>query len=63
MARQLTEADVLALAIAVCTGGSGDGDMMKSTYDPNSVVSDAGGITAYVIDKLTPDNEGYITIS
>ena len=52
MSRQLTEADVIALATAVAGegggGGTGDGDMKMSVYDADEVVKDAGGIPAYV---------------
>ena len=43
-------------------GGTGDGDMKKSVYDPDLVVRDAGGIDEFVKAKLTPDNNGYINI-
>lgn len=33
--------------------GTGSGDMMASTYDPNSTVATAGGIVAYVDDVIT----------
>ena len=66
MARQMTEGEIITLAAAFGGGsgggGTGDGDMKKSVYDPNLAVRDAGGIEAYVIDKLTPDNNGYINI-
>lgn len=65
MARQMTEGEIIALAAAFggsSGGGTGDGDMKKSVYDPDLIVRDAGGIEAYVIDKLTPDNNGYINI-
>lgn len=64
MARQMTEGEVIALAAAFggSGGGSGEGDMKKSTYDPDLNVKDAGGIEAYVNAKITPDENGYINI-
>lgn len=35
-------------AVADAIGAAGGGDMSKATYDPTGVVSDAGGIPAYV---------------
>lgn len=34
------------------SGGSGSGDMMASTYDPNGAVATAGGIADYVDDAI-----------
>ncbi len=64
MQNQITEAEVIALVsgLSGSGGGTGEGDMKKSVYDPDLIVRDAGGIEAYVIDKLTPDNNGYINI-
>ena len=67
MARQLTEADVLAFAmVAGGGGGTGEGDMKKSLYDPDDNVSDAGGIEAYFSTALSTalsiDNDGYINL-
>lgn len=39
--------------------GSGSGDMTKSTYDPNGVVEDAGGIEGYVEEELRLANVLY----
>jgi len=58
--RELTEADVIALASAVAGsggggGGTGDGDMKMSVYDSSEEVKDAGGIKAFVnaeVNKL-----------
>lgn len=38
-------------------GGSGSGDMTKSTYDPNGVVEDAGGIEGYVEEECVNKSE------
>lgn len=43
-------------------GGSGSGDMTKSTYDPNGVVENAGGIEGYVDGEIS-DVEGIINVS
>lgn len=42
-------------------GGSGSGDMTKSTYDPNGVVEDAGGIEGYVGEEIS-DVKGIINV-
>ena len=34
-------------------GGGGTGDMRASVYDPNGTVANAGGITAYALDRST----------
>lgn len=59
MSRQLTEADVIALASAVAGeggGGTGDGDMKKSVYDSDSAVKDAGGIKPFVEANAGDEN-------
>lgn len=59
----ITEDEVIALAAGLAGGGgSGEGDMKKSVYDPDNNVSDAGGIEAYFSDKLNIDNDGYINL-
>lgn len=55
--RELTEADVIALASAVAGsggggGGTGDGDMKMSVYDSSEEVKDAGGIKAFVAAEV-----------
>lgn len=55
--------EVLAIVLAkIKGGGTGEGDMKKSVYDPDHAVQTAGGIEEFVKDKLTPDNNGYINI-
>lgn len=34
-------------------GGSGSGDMLKSVYDSNDTVANAGGIVDYIDDVIT----------
>lgn len=43
-------------------GGTGEGDMKKSVYDNDLSVAQAGGIDAYISQKLTPDANGYINL-
>ena len=43
-------------------GGSGSGDMTKSTYDPNGVVEDAGGIEGYVGEECVNKSEFTIIV-
>ena len=43
-------------------GGTGEGDMKKSVYDNDLAVAQAGGIDAYISQKLTPDANGYINL-
>lgn len=44
------------------SGGTGEGDMKKSAYDPDLSVAQAGGIDSFINDKLTPDANGYINL-
>ena len=63
----ITEDEVVALIAGISGGsGSGEGDMKKSVYDPDSNVKNAGGIEAYfstaLATALTVDNDGYINL-
>ena len=44
-------------------GGSGSGDMEAATYDPNSVVANAGGIPAYVAAEVESAKVLIVTLS
>ena len=56
------EAYLDAIAKGGGGGGGGEGDMKKSVYDNDLSVALAGGIDAYISQKLTPDANGYINL-
>lgn len=49
-----------ARPIVASTGGGGTGDMLKSDYDPNDVVSAAGGIPNVAFDTYTHSSSGTV---
>lgn len=49
-------------AVSDAIGAAGGGDMLKSTYDPDSSVATAGGIPDYVAGQLPTVNDATLTI-